>query len=173
MMWKVLKDNPHYSVSNTGVVKRNAYKRVDKIGRITQVKEMELKQHLDKDGYYRVSIIYNNKTKFIPVHRLVAQHFLDKSEYNCVNHKNEIKTDNRVENLEWCNVSYNNNYGSRNLRVSKTQGKKVIGISKEKTIVFNSSNEAERYFKNKNGSNIAQCCNGKFKKMYGYEWRWV
>ena len=173
MIWKVLNDNSHYSVSNTGVVKRNAYMRIDKIGRTTKMKEMILKPQLDKNGYYRVSIFYDKKQKFIPVHRLVAIHFLEESKLNNVNHKNEIKTDNRVENLEWCNASYNNNYGTRQERVRKTQGKKVIGTKENRTLLFNSANEAEEYFTGKKGSNISQCANGKLKTAYGYNWGWA
>ena len=174
MIWKTLKDNSHYSVSDTGVVKRNAYKRVDKLGRTTQMKEMILKNQIDKDGYYRVSIIYKDKQKFIPIHRLVAETFIDnKNNLPCINHKDENKLNNCIDNLEWCDVSYNNNYGSRQQRVSKTQGKKVIGLKGNRTLLFNSANEAERYFTGKKGSNISQCANGKLETVYGYKWGWV
>jgi len=175
MSWKQLKNNSYYSINEDGVVKRNAYIRVDKLGRTTQVKEKILKQQLDKHGYYRVTITCGrNKPKFCLVHRLVAETFIEnKNNLPVINHKNEIKTDNNVNNLEWCSVSYNNNYGERQKKVSKTQGKKVIGTNGIETIIFNSANEAEKYFKNKKGSNISQCANGKFKQVYGYEWRWA
>lgn len=175
MSWKQLKNNSYYSINEDGVVKRNAYVRVDKLGRTTQVKEIILKQHLDKDGYYRVSICSGrNKPKFYPVHRLVAETFIEnKNNLPCINHKDENKSNNNVSNLEWCTVSYNNNYGDRQKRVSKTQGKKVIGTNNKETLIFNSANEAEKYFRNKKGSNISQCANGKFKQVYGYEWRWA
>lgn len=77
---------------------------------------------LSKFGYYRVSLYdgKNKKPKFFAVHRLVALAYLE-NPYNFpqVNHKNEIKTDNRVENLEWCSCSYNINYGKRNKKVSE------------------------------------------------------
>ena len=69
--------------------------------------------------------------------------------------------------------SYNNNYGLRQQRVSKTQGKKVIGLKGNRTLLFNSANEAERYFTGKKGSNISQCANGKLETAYGYKWGWV
>ena len=175
MSWKQLKNNSYYSINEDGVVKRNAYTRVDKLGRTTQVKEMILKQHLDKDGYYRVTIVSGiDKPKFCPVHRLVAETFIEnKDNLPCINHKNEIKTDNNVNNLEWCSISYNNNYGERQKRVSKTQGKKVIGTNEIETLIFNSANEAEIYLKNRKGSNISQCANGKLRTAYGYKWRWA
>lgn len=174
MMWKSLKNNPYYSVSDTGIVKRNAYTRVDKLGRTTQIKEKILKQQIDKDGYYRVSIITGEeKQKFIPIHRLVAETFLDnKDKLPCINHKNENKLDNNISNLEWCSWSYNNNYGTRQERVSKTQGRKIIGTNGKKNIEFNSAKEASRFL-NKTSTNIINCANGKLNTAYGYKWRWV
>lgn len=174
MNWKQLKNNPYYSVNENGVVKRNAYTRVDKIGRTTQIKEMILKQHLDKDGYKRVTLCTGlEKPKFIPVHRLVAETFIENVEkLPCINHKDENKINNNVNNLEWCTIAYNNNYGDRQKRVSKTQGKKIIGTNDVETLIFNSAREAGKYL-NKSSSNISECANGKHKQMYGYKWRWA
>ena len=173
MKWVVVEEYPNYSVSDTGLVKRNSYTRIDKIGRKTEVEEMLLKQYVDKDGYLRATLWKDNKGHFLLLHRLVAKAFLP-NKYNlpCINHKNENKTDNRVDNLEWCSISYNNNYGTRQNRVSKTQGKKIIGTKGNKVLFFNSAREAGKFLK-KSSSNISECANGKYKKMYDYEWRWA
>lgn len=61
-------------------------------------------------GYLRVSL----KNRHYKVHRLVGETFIpNPSKLPQINHKNEIKTDNRVDNLEWCDNWYNNHYGSR------------------------------------------------------------
>ena len=174
MRWKVIEGYSNYSISNTGIVKRNNYIRIDKLGRRTDVKEKVLKQHLDKDGYYRVTVVKKGKNYFVPVHRLVAKAFIpNPNNYPVINHKNEIKTDNSLENLEWCTVAYNNNYGGRQERVRKTSGKKVIGTNEKETLIFNSASEASLYMTGKKNSNISSCANGKFKTAYGYKWRWV
>lgn len=67
-----------------------------------------LKPYISENGYERIRICYDGKFESWTVHRLVAMMFLDKAEgKNEVNHKNGIKTDNRVENLEWCTTSEN------------------------------------------------------------------
>lgn len=96
-------------------------------------------QHLSKEhesplngtSYYSVKLYKNNKMHNEWVHRLVALTFIDNPEhYPCVNHKNEDKGDNSVDNLEWCSYKYNNTYGSsqslkRETYIKNGTGKKV------------------------------------------------
>ena len=99
-----------YQVSNLGRVK--ALPRTDSNNR--HRKERIMKQFRDKDGYYILGLTKNHKHKTVRVHRLVANAFVQNPlNLPQVNHINEIKTDNRAENLEWCTDAYNLTYGSR------------------------------------------------------------
>ena len=100
-----------YQVSNMGRVRSLDRWSLD--ARPHFIKGMMLKPSLNKGkGYVRVSLSDGHRNyKHYEVHRLVALHFvLGYKEGLVVNHKNEVKTDNRSENLEWCTYQYNLNY---------------------------------------------------------------
>lgn len=84
------------------------------------------KPYLLPNGYLALNLSKDGKHKTEYVHRLVAENFIDKKEGELqVNHKNEIKTDNRVENLEWLTPKENANHGTRNERMAESKrGKK-------------------------------------------------
>lgn len=160
--WKpVVGYEGHYQVSNFGRVKS-----------IKFGKERILKQHINiKGGYYYVCLLKNGKHKNYYVHRLVAQAFLP-NPYKLpqVNHKDENKTNNNVDNLEWCTNEYNHNYGTINERISQSQSKPVLQYDLNGNLIkeWKSINECGR-----NGFNqgdICKCCNGKRKTAKGFIW---
>ena len=84
-------------------------------------KEPKLLHQWERHGYKRVTLWENGKKINISVHRLVATAFIDNPDpntYTEINHKDENKTNNNVNNLEWCTHIYNLNYGTRNLKHS-------------------------------------------------------
>ena len=99
-----------YAISNFGNVKsldRKIYNSVYKKG-YAYTKGKYMYKNKDKDGYLTVGFFKDKKMKTFKIHRLVAIHFLEPNNYKTiVNHKNGIKSDNRVENLEWCTNSEN------------------------------------------------------------------
>lgn len=88
-----------YQVSNYGRVRK------------TNGKNNYLTPYCRSDGYEQVVLCKNSKTKTIRIHRLVAQAFIpNPSNLPEINHKDENKLNNNVDNLEWCDSSYNKNY---------------------------------------------------------------
>lgn len=128
-IWKDIKGYEGlYQISNLGNIKsleRTVYKKVDvlhKKGKSFRykVKEKIIKPSYDRKGYQMVRLSKDGKAHTLKVHRLVAQAFIpNKNNYEQINHINEVKTDNYVENLEWCTAKYNDNYGTRNQRIRK------------------------------------------------------
>lgn len=150
-----------YQISNLGNVK-NA-----KTGRI-------LKQN--KKRYSNVVLYIKSKPKYYRVHRLVAEAFIpNPNNYPYINHKDENKQNNNVENLEWCDAKYNSNYGKRNELVSKNQSKyKIIQKDLNNNIikVWDNIWDLTHNTKYKKDS-ISCCCRGKFKTAYGYKWEYI
>lgn len=176
-IWKDISGCPGYQVSNIGRVKSIERKVKLKNGSIRTIRERILKPEKNSGGYFRVKLCKNGKEKSVLVHRLVADAFLT-NHLNLpqINHRNEIKEDNRVDNLEYCDAKYNSNYGTRNERMAKTltnhpkKSKQVKCL--ETGIVYLSLGDIQRKF-GFSQSNICKCCNGKRNTCGGYHWRYV
>lgn len=158
-IWKNIKDyNDKYLISNTGKVKSLNYNNTkkDKLLKISIC-----------NGYPSVCLWKNNKGKRFRVNRLVAESFIP-NPLNLpeVNHIDENKLNNNVDNLEWCTSRYNCNYGSRNHKLSKP----VQCI--ETGIIYSSILEAGKQTKI-NHTHLGDVARGKRKTAGGYHWKYI
>jgi hypothetical protein len=103
-IWKdIIGYEGFYQVSNQGRIK-SFYKNSKLIDKVNKIKSLKLA----KDGYYNIQLIKNTKSRIFRVHRLVAVAFIPNLENKLeINHKDGIKTNNSIENLEWCTRSEN------------------------------------------------------------------
>ena len=163
-----------YQVSNMGRVKSlERTVRCDRGYRI--IPERILKTGKNNCGYLHVQLCKEGKVITCRVHRLVAQAFIENpNNLPVINHKDEDKTNNCVDNLEFCSYSYNNSYGTGNKKRAKKLSKPVIGISKSNGLIleFPSLMEASRQVRIDQCS-ICKCCQGRRKSAKGYYWHYV
>lgn len=114
----------YYQISNLGRVKSLERKVVGYYGADRTLKE-RIKSLQKSDGYLTVSLSKNGKNKRYKIHRLLAKAFIPNPENKkCINHKNGIKTDNRIENLEWVTRKENLQHAHRNGLIPSTPGPK-------------------------------------------------
>lgn len=170
-IWKDIKGYEGlYQISNFGRVKS-----LPKMAGKSPRKEQILKNNLDRYGYYFVALskygVRNNKL----IHRLVAEAFINNpNNYLQINHKDENKLNNCVNNLEWCTTKYNINYGNRTKKVIKKLSKKVSQYNSNGKYIktYNSISEASRKCNISQGS-ICSCCKNKLKQSHGFIWKYV
>lgn len=143
-IWKdVVNYEGLYQVSNLGNVKSVARVVHRKNGTTTTYPERLLKCR-SFGNYVQAILSKDGKIKCFTVHRLVATAFIpNPHNYPCVNHKDEVRTNNCVDNLEWCTYKYNNEY---NNRVGKCK-EKISKTLKEKSYHHKMTNEQKEHIR--------------------------
>lgn len=170
-IWKDIKGYEGlYQISNLGNVKSLSKQIIRSNGKKQTFKEKKLKPGLSKNGYLSVSLFKNGKGKTYMIHRLVAETFIENiNNYKCINHKDENKQNNIVNNLEWCTYEYNNQYNDKmkHRRINVLQYTKDNKLIKKWDGLINVEKELGI-----SRNNITSVCKGKRRYAGGYIWKY-
>jgi len=160
--YKEILEFPNYQISNFGNV-------------INIKKNKQMHPYLKKSGYVVIRLSNKGQAVECKIHRLVAIAFITNPDnLPFVNHKDENKSNNHYTNLEWCNSTYNNNYGTRSERQAKKIQKPVKQYSINNVFIkkYSSIQEAGKSTNN-NPNNISNCLRTKAKTSGGYIWKYA
>lgn len=158
VLWKNIEGHGDvYLISSEGVV-------------FNQITGKSLKPVIGTNGYYHVTLCYGVKED-ASIHRLVAQAFVPNPDnLPCVNHKDENKLNNSVDNLEWCTYQYNVNYGVGSLAKNTpvVQKDKVGNAIKQWKSMKEAANSLGLKYQG-----ISRVCRNLRKTCGGYKWEYL
>lgn len=182
------KDIPGYE----GRYQASTYGRIKSLQRYIPTNKHWVKEKIltprksGKDYRLQVALYIDGVQKQYYVSRLIAETFIPNPyNYPEVNHKDEDYTNNTINNLEWCNSSYNSNYGNRTYKIMQAniingtyqQNRRRLNkpiaqytINEELIGIYESALQAAQYNHCSNQM-IGRCANGKVKTYHGYIWR--
>ena len=155
--WQPILGWERYSISNYGRVKNNKTNKIKST-------------FINNSGYKCVQLYNNNLMKHFLIHRLVAEAFIpNPNNLSDVNHKNENKEDNTLDNLEWVSHKENCSYGERNKKAVIKNSRPIICI--ETGEEFLNATEIKKKYGYDN-SLIHKCCKGQYNQSYGFHWKY-
>ena len=163
-------------VSEDGDVYREAHTTTEASGKVRRYPRRRLKAVKEPStGYLRVGLRINGRLHNIAVHRLVARAFIgDPAPGQVINHINEVRTDNRVINLEWVTQKQNFHHS---LSLHPEYGLNAAkGVAQIKDGIVIATYESARDAERKTGigfSGIGMAARGSLRTFHGYEWRFV
>lgn len=187
-IWVPLYKLPGYECNANGEIRSIDRTIVYRDGRVFHYKGQKLKPYIDRGGYCckRLSRQFGNGTKSFKFHRLIWEAFNGPiPEGLVINHKNGIRNDNRLCNLEVCTVQYNVTYGDAIMKRVLKQSKPVLQYDLQGNFIkeWINAQEVERELGFK-AVNIHNCCNGfhervkngklircNYTQSNGYIWR--
>ena len=175
MELRAIPDFPHYMASSDGKV-------------FSLYNNRFLKARVCKQtGYAQLTLCEDKVKHVVNVHRVVASAFVPNPDnLPWINHKDENKTNNAADNLEWCTPSYNNSYGNKTEKQRKTVGIEALRKSAdaarahrlrkvrciETGRVYESTAEAARCVGLKSHTGIVLACRGAYGTSAGYHWKY-
>lgn len=167
-IWKDIKGYEGlYQISNFGRVKSLKRKTLNSKCLYDKI----LNNRINHNGYFMIFLSKNKKIKGFRINRLVAEAFLpNPNNKPQVNHKDGNKTNNRIDNLEWCTAKHNTQHAIKNgLRTNKYH-REIVQCDLDNNLIkeWHSIKEATNFGFSKSG--ICQCCKSKRKKHKNYKW---
>ncbi len=170
--WYPLKESKDYMISNMCRVKSLSRLIRQKNGQVKRTKDIILSPRKYPNEYLFVSIVENRVSKAYMIHRLMATNFIPNPENKpCVNHKNGIKTDNRVENLEWCTKSENMIHAVDVLKTGRHGESSPTGKYTEKQVRNLFKFHKEGYSKKEAGRKAGINPNGVYEILNRTTWK--
>ena len=157
-VWKPVKGyEGSYEVSNLGNV-RSLSRVVHRTTSDRFVRGQTMSKQLMPNGYESVTLRKNGRQRRLYVHRLVAEAFLpNEQSLREVNHRDENKSNNTLENLEWCSHSYNMKYAGGSIRRIKNRRKPVVVIDSGRPVRFESIARAANWL-GVGITTVSRCC---------------